>query len=524
VLSASELSDLYHFPYTDTTKTAGLVKSKSQELPAPLSFKKSSTQLDVVVGKNTYGGEETPVGLTTSQRHEHTYIVGKTGMGKTTIIEQMAYQDILAGKGLAVIDAHGDLVKKLARIIPESRKNDVIYLDPTDKSWPVGLNILAPGGKFADEEEAADFITSSLISVFMRITPKDKWGQRMEHILRNASMTALTTPSPTLMTIQKLLTNKAYQRSVTATLTDPVLKQFWTEEFKLFGSMQKAEVISPLTNKLGEFITSKMSRHILLQAESTIKMAEIMDEGKVLLVNLSKGELGEERSSFFGTLIISLIQMATYQRAQIPENERRDFFLYIDEFQNFATPHFADIFSEARKFHVYIIPSHQNVAQIDEVKTAKVVLGNSGTIVALKNGPDDEAVVLPFMDPEVAKGQIVNLPPHHFFMKVTNADSEDAFSGETIPLDIEGSNWVRDFIIENTRKNYANPRAVVEKQLQMLFGTEEKTGKVEQQASEPEEPTSSKSVHKTNGIHRGNDGTFIGQKSPKIYQKHGFRS
>jgi len=303
----------------------------------------------------------------------------------------------------------------------------------------------------------------------------------MEHILRNATMTALTTKSPTLMTIQKLLTNKEYRQQITTMLKDPVLKQFWTDEFKMFGNMQKADMISPLTNKLGEFITSTLSRHILLQAESTIKFSDIMDQGKVLLVNLSKGNLGEERSGFFGTLIISLIQMAAYQRAQIPESKRKDFFLYIDEFQNFANAHFADIFSEARKFHVFIIPSHQNIAQIEDVKTAKVVLGNSGTIISLKNGPDDEAVILPFMEPEVEKGQIVNLPPYHFFMKVTNEDSEDAFSGETVPLDIKGSGKVRGFVITNTRKHYATPRAVVEKQLNILFGVsdkpEEKTGK-----------------------------------------------
>jgi shikimate kinase len=497
ILSASELSDLFHFPYMDTTKTEGLVKSKSRDLPAPLSLKRDTTKLDVVVGKNNYGGEETAVGLTSSQRHEHTYIVGKTGMGKTTIIKQMAYQDILSGKGVAVIDPHGDLVKELLSVIPNSRKKDVIYLDPTDKLWPVGLNILVPGGTFVDEEEKADWITGSVISVFMKITPKANWGQRMEHILRNATMTALTTESPTLMTIQKLLTNKEYRQQVTATLKDPVLKQFWADEFKMFGNMQKADMISPLTNKLGEFITSTLSRHILLQAESTIKFSNIMDQGKVLLVNLSKGNLGEERSGFFGTLIISLIQMAAYQRAQIPENKRKDFFLYIDEFQNFANAHFADIFSEARKFHVFIIPSHQNIAQIEDVKTAKVVLGNSGTIISLKNGPDDEAVILPFMEPEVEKGQIVNLPPYHFFMKVTNEDSEDAFSGETVPLDIKGSDTVRDFVIANTRKRYATSRAVVEKQLNILFGVSE----------EPEEKTVKKMKYnagKTGGSRRKN--------------------
>ncbi len=524
ILSASELADLFHFPFTVTTKTDGLVKSKSRDLPAPLSLKRDTTKLDVVVGINRYGGEDTPVGLTQVQRHEHTYIVGKTGMGKTTIIKQVAYQDIVSGKGVAVIDPHGDLVKELLSVIPNNRKKDVIYLDPTDKQWPVGLNILAPGGKFVDEEERVDWITGSVISVFMKITPKANWGQRMEHILRNTTMTALMTESPTLMTIQKLLTNKDYRQRITTTLKDPVLKQFWNDEFKMFGNMQKADMISPLTNKLGEFITSPLSRHILLQAESTIKLSEIMDEGKVLLVNLSKGNLGEERSSFFGTLIISLIQMAAYQRAQIPESKRKDFFLYIDEFQNFATSHFADTFSEARKFHVFIIPSHQNVAQIEDVKTAKVVLGNSGTIISLKNGPDDEAVILPFMEPEVEPGQIVNLPPHHFFMKVTNEDSEDAFSGETVPLNIKGSERIRDLIIENTRKNYATPRAVVEKQLEKLFEIVEKPADKERRPKVVISKKAGKTSPKKIGLKVNNSMTENMQSPRNHVQKHGLKT
>jgi len=346
----------------------------------------------------------------------------------------------------------------------------------------------------------------------------------MEHILRNTTMTALMTESPTLMTIQKLLTNKDYRQRITTTLKDPVLKQFWNDEFKMFGNMQKADMISPLTNKLGEFITSPLSRHILLQAESTIKLSEIMDEGKVLLVNLSKGNLGEERSSFFGTLIISLIQMAAYQRAQIPESKRKDFFLYIDEFQNFATSHFADTFSEARKFHVFIIPSHQNVAQIEDVKTAKVVLGNSGTIISLKNGPDDEAVILPFMEPEVEPGQIVNLPPHHFFMKVTNEDSEDAFSGETVPLNIKGSERIRDLIIENTRKNYATPRAVVEKQLEKLFEIVEKPADKERRPKVVISKKAGKTSPKKIGLKVNNSMTENMQSPRNHVQKHGLKT
>jgi len=475
-LSVTELSSIYHLPYTQTTKTEDLVKSKSKELPAPHSFKKAATQFDVVVGTNTYGGEQTKVGLPISNRKEHTYIVGKTGTGKTTIIEGMAFQDIQNGKGIAIIDPHGDLIEHLLTLIPEHRIKDVVLVNPADKDFPLGLNILSPGTHFSDIDEEHGFITRSLMAVFMKITPDKHWGQRMEHILRNATLTALLAPSPnpetpyiSLLSIQKLLTDNYYRRKVTQTLTDPILKQFWDKEYSSFGKMQQADMTSPLTNKLGGFMTDKMSRNILLQEKSTINISEIMDQGKILLVNLSKGKLGEERSSFFGTLIISLIQLAVYARAEIPESERRDFFVYIDEFQNFASTHFTDLFSEARKYHVYFTPSHQNVAQIEDPKLSKVVLSNSGNLIALKNGPDDEKILLPFLEPEVEKGAIVNLSPHHFYMKVTNEHSEDAFSGETIPIIDQGSDKTATEIINNSRTNYATPKADVEKQLEKLF-------------------------------------------------------
>ncbi len=491
ILSVSEIADLYHFPYADTTKTEDMVTSKSRELPAPLSLKKSTTELDVVIGKNTFAGKETQVGLTRSQRHEHTYIIGKTGMGKSTIIEGMALQDIEAGKGLAVIDPHGDMIKHILSLIPAHRRKDVIYLNPFDKDFPVGLNILAPGIPFQDKDEEREWITSGLLSILMKITPKQQWGQRMEHILRNTTLTALSIAAPTevtpyvsLFTIQKLLTDPTYRKQVLGSLQDPVLKQFWQKEYALFGKMQQGDMISPITNKLGEFMTSVLSRNILLQEKTTITIANIMNEGKILLVNLSKGELGEERSAFFGTVITSLIQLAAYSRSSMPEHKRKDFFVYVDEFQNYATHHFHELFSESRKFRVFFIPAHQNIAQFDDPKIAKIVSGSSGTVIMLKDGPDDEAFMLPFFSPEVTKGDIVNLPPHHFFMKVTNEDSEDAFSGVTLPITEVGDESVRDEIIAYSRKHYGTPKAEVEKQLEKLFGV--KTKKAQKNTQKPQ--------------------------------------
>ena len=476
ILSSSEISDLYHFPNMDITKIEGLVKSKSSELPAPRSIKRDDGDLDVIVGKNTYGGEETAVGLRKRDRYQHTYIVGKTGMGKSTIIEGMALQDIQSGKGICVIDPHGDMVEHLLTLIPKDRQKDVVFVNPFDKEFPTGLNILNPGTNYEDLEEEHRRIAQTVMSIFMKITPERHWGQRMEHILRNAILTTLliqagttNTPYISLYTIQKLLTDDQYRKSVTTTLSDPILKQFWEKEFMLFRKGQQGDIVAPLTNKIGEFITDPLSRFILLQKNSTINISEIMDNSKILLVNLSKGNLGEERSAFFGTIITSLIQLATYQRAQTEEKKRRDFFVYIDEFQNFATPHFTELFSEARKYHVYFTPSHQNIAQIDDPKVSKVIKGNSGNFIALKGSSDDEEAMLPIFSPEVEKGQIVNLAPFHFFMKVTNDESEDAFTGVTIPVENSGSKETKEAIIKHSRLHYATPREDVEKQLEQLL-------------------------------------------------------
>jgi len=475
ILSSSELSDLYHFPNTDLTKTEGLVKSRSRELPTPLSISRSDTQLDVIVGVNEHGGEQQPIGLTLEQRRMHTYVIGKTGTGKTTLLTSSIYQDMISGKGLAVLDPHGDMFQELLSIVPEHRRKDVVVFDPSDRDFPIGLNILDPDLEFADDEDKEQWITGNVLSVFAKLADEKLWGPRMEHVLRSTTLTALQTSNPSLYTIQRLLTDRPYQKAVAKTLKDPVLKQFWQKEFALMGGMQMANVTQPLTNRLGHFITTKMSRHILMQGKSTLRIADIMNEGKILLVNLSKGDIGEDQSTFFGTILTSFIWMAAYQRTKIPEKQRRDFFLYVDEFQNFATPRFAEITSEGRKFRVSLIVSHQNIAQIEDKNILKVMAGNAHAIIALKSSPDDEAFMLPFMKPVVERGDIVNLAPYHFYMKTTADESEDAFSGVTVPLEVEVSDDVRQQVIAYSQKQYGTPKKTVEAYMEKLFGMEQQT-------------------------------------------------
>lgn len=501
ILSGAELSDLYHFPNTNLTKTEGLVKSRSRELAAPLSIKRSDAKLDVIVGVNLFGGEVQEIGMTLEQRQKHTYIIGKTGTGKTTLLKSSIYQDMLNGKGLAVLDPHGDMFRELLSIVPENRRKDVVVFDPSDRNYPVGLNILDPGIEFTSEDDKHDWITSAVLSVFKKLSDDSQWGPRMEHILRNTTLTALQTPKPSLYTLQRLLTDKKYQKEVAKSLKDPVLKQFWEKEFKMMGSMQMSAATAPLTHRLGHFITSKMSRHILLQEETTVRIADIMNEGKILLVNLSKGDIGEDQSEFFGTILTALIWMAAYQRTKIPEKKRRDFFVYVDEFQNFATPQFGAITSEGRKFHVSLIVSHQNIAQMEDKDLVKVIAGNAATIICLKANPEDEDFILPYMKPEVEKGDIVNLAPYHFYMKVTGNESEDAFSGQTAPLETEESEKVHKAVVANSRKKYATSKAKVEEYMATLF---------EQPEEKKKQPVAVGKKTKTKKINKNSEDKLVG--------------
>lgn len=473
ILSSTELSDLYHLPNTNLTKTEGLVKSRSRELAAPLSIKHSETKLDVVVGVNQHGGEDQLIGMTLKQRQKHTYVIGKTGTGKTTLLTSSIYQDMVNGKGLAVLDPHGDMFQELLSIIPEHRQKDVIVFDPSDDEYPIGLNILDPGIEFKSESVKRQKITSSVLSVFKKLADESHWGPRMEHILTNTTLTALSLPNPNLYTLQRLLTEKKYQKSVAKNLKDPVLKQFWEKEFALLGEIQLSTVTAPLTHRLGHFITTEMSRHILLQPTSGIRIADIMNEGKILLANLSKGDIGEDQSRFFGTILTSFVWMAAYQRTKIPEKKRRDFFLYVDEFQNFASPDFSDIVSEGRKYHVSLVVSHQSIAQIEDKNLVKLIAGNASTLICLKVSPEDETFILPYMKPEVERGDIVNLAPYHFYIKTTSDVSEDAFSGLTMPLDTEDIEDTKQEVVRQSRKQYATPKAQVEKYMEEMFGTDE---------------------------------------------------
>ncbi len=459
VLSASEVADIYHLPFTIKTKTEDLVKQHSKQLPAPLSLKRADN-FDVVFAENSYGGTVTKIGLTEDERRRHIYILGATGTGKSTLLLSMILQDIENKKGLCVIDPHGDLIEQILPAIPQERVNDVIYFNPDDVSHPIGLNLLelTPGLNEDDALREKEFLTESIISLFHKIYSEKYSGPRMEYILRNTIHTAFTTENSTLFTVYKLLINTPYRKRVVRGLDDEDLRDFWRYEFAKAGDYQKVKMISPITNKIGRFLFSPTAKRILEQEKSSINFDEILSSGKILLCNVSKGRIGEDSSEVFGILIMTKIQLAALKRARTADKERRDFYLYVDEFQNFATPAFAEILSEARKYRLNAIMAHQTTSQLEDKSLVNVTLANTGTVICFRTAnPEDEKLILPQFSPYVEKGEIASLPSFNFYIKISALNPEEPFSGITTPVFTNLDNQRTNQIIERSRKLYTLP-------------------------------------------------------------------
>ncbi len=489
ILSVSELSAIFHLPYFPTTKTEDMVKRRSMVLPAPLYLKQSATNLDIIFAKNDYGNKETMIGLTAKERYRHIYINGKTGTGKTTLLANMIHQDIQNGKGLAVIDPHGELIQMILGTIPKHRIKDVIYFNPRDRDLPIGLNILELPQNLTEDQldYEKDIIISSIISIFHKIYDEKYLGPRMENILRFTILTALETDQPTLFTINKLLTDDRYRATIIKTLKDPVVKDFWVHEFKKHGSFQQSDMTSPITNKLGQFLSSSLCRNILGQKHSTIDFEDILNNGKILLCNIPKGGIGEDNSKFFGTLIAAKIQLAALKREKIPQSERRDFYLYIDEFQNFAMPSFAQMMSESRKYKVYGVWAHQTIAQLKDHDLTKIILANTGTVICFPtSSPFDEESLLPIFAPLVKEGDLMNLPSFSFYIKINALEPYDAFSGKVEPFPYTPDETIAQEIIKYSRETYGTPKQQVKEEIESLFAKQAKDERVVKAKSKEE--------------------------------------
>ncbi len=458
ILSVSEVADLYHFPFSSVTQTENIVKLYSKELPAPLSLKQGK-QLDVVFAKNTYGGITTEIGLTDEQRATHMYILGRTGSGKTTMMFRMAMEDIQKGRGIAFIDPHGDVAQELLATIPEERINDLVYVNPADLKYPVGINVLELTKGLDDDETELEkeTVTEGVVSLFRKVFSKEEHANahRIEHILRQTIYTAFYVEDATLFTLNKILSNPKFRNDVLKKITDDEeLLDFWKYEFGKAGDFQVVKMTQGVTAKVSRFFRSPTARRILEQPKSTINFDEILN-GKILICNFSQ-RIGEDTSRLLGITILTKLQQAALKRANIPEETRRPFYLYVDEFQNFATQSFTKLLAEGRKYGLRLIIAEQSTSQQQDRTIVPVILANVTTIVSFRTGnPIDEDLLLSQFAPFLQKGEIMNLPRFRFYIKITALESEEPFSGETIKEAIVKDQIRIQRLIEASRKNYA---------------------------------------------------------------------
>ncbi len=459
VLNVEELATIYHLPNTTvTTPNIYWVRSKRLEPPVDLPMPKNIKAEDLtILGRSNFRSSNQVFGIKTLDRRRHMYIIGKTGMGKTTILENMIFSDIQAGRGLAVVDPHGDLAESVMNFIPARRTNDVVVFDPSDRDFPVAFNMLEN-----IDPTLNSIVSSGLVGIFKKIYG-ESWGPRLEHILRNTILALLEYPNTTMLGIPRILQDREFRGRVIRKITDPIVKGFWINEFEKMDSRQRMEAISPILNKVGQFLSSPIIRNILGQPKSAVDLRFAMDHKKIVIVNLSKGKIGEDTSSLLGAMIITKFQLDAMSRANIPEKDRTDFYLYVDEFQNFATDSFATILSEARKYKLNLTMANQYIAQMpEEVRDA--VFGNVGTIISFQVGFDDAEYMSGQYGEEVLANDLVSLSKYTAYTRLlVDGMPSKTFSLDTLPPpDFVPEEGRRDKVINLSRERYATPREIVE--------------------------------------------------------------
>lgn len=408
--------------------------------------------------QTNFRNKKVKFGIKTDDRRRHIYIIGKTGMGKSVLLENMIISDIRNGYGACMIDPHGDMVENIIKCVPRNRVDDIIYFNPADVDYPFAFNVFEKV-----DVKYRPLVASGVVGVFKKIWA-DSWGPRLEYILNNCILALLEAPNSTLLGVMRILTDRKYREQVVREVTDPMVKYFWTKEFSKYPDKEIATIISPIQNKVGQYLSNAMIRNIVGQPVSTINLRQVMDERKVLLLNLSKGRIGEDASSLLGALMITKIQLAAMSRVDIPEKEREDFYLYVDELQNFATDSFAGILSEARKYHLNLTMAHQYIEQLPESLRASV-FGNVGTIISFRVGATDAEYLAKEFAPIFNEEDFVNLPKYHIYLKLMiDGVASQGFSASTLPP-IAKPEGFESMIIDNSRLKYSRPVAEVENEI-----------------------------------------------------------
>ncbi|MGA3291573.1 MAG: type IV secretion system DNA-binding domain-containing protein [Candidatus Microgenomates bacterium] len=463
ILNSEELATIFHFPNKQIT-TPHIFWLNSKTAPAPSQIPNEGLYL----GISAYRGIRRPVYIGNEDRMRHVYIIGKTGTGKSELLKAMILQDIKEGKGLCFMDPHGDAVEDVLKLIPPERAEDVIYFNPNDTERPIGMNLLE-----AKTEDEKHFAATSIINLMYKLFDPYKTGivgPRFEHGVRNAMLTVMAEPGNTFVELVRAMTDSSYVQKLLPKVTDPIVRRYWTDQIAQTSDFHKSEVLDYTVSKFGRFVTNKLIRNIIGQSQSSFDFRKVMDEGKILLINLAKGTLGEENSNFLGLLLVPRILMAAMSRASVPMEQRRDFYFYVDEFQNFATPDFATILSEARKYRLGLCVANQFIGQVEEeVKNA--VFGNVGTIISYRVGVTDANYLQHEFTPTFGEDDLLNVEKYHAYIKtIVGNEPVPPFSMDTTKdlnkVKAMESPRVAEIIKEMSRLKYGRDEKLVEAEME----------------------------------------------------------
>ncbi len=461
VINTQEMASFWHLPL-HSTETPNIKWLTGRRSPPPSNLPKSG----LLLGHVAYRGTDTPVYMKEQDRRRHLYVIGKSGAGKSVLLAALANQDIRNGHGVCVVDPHGDLVEEILSHVPKHRADDVIIFNPSDMDRPVGLNMLE-----AKTEDQKDFAVQEMISIFYKLFPPEMIGPMFEHNMRNVMLTLMAdiNDTGTIIDIPRMFTDDAYVKKYLVKVKDPVVRSFWEKEMAKTSDFHKSEMLGYLISKVGRFVENEMMRNIMGQQRSGFDFREVMDKKKILLVNLAKGTTGEINAKLLGLIIVAKLQMAAMGRADLHESERQDFFLYIDEFQNFVTDSIATILSEARKYRLDLIIAHQYMGQLidDKGRSAirDAVLGNAGTIMSGRIGPDDADVLVKEFTPTFGAFDLLNPPPFSYYTKLLiDNEASKPFSLSSYPP-VQGNRELGQAIKQLSRLKYGRDRRIVEAEI-----------------------------------------------------------
>ena len=460
ILNTEELASIFHLPLP-MTETPNIRWLLAKKLPPAVN---TPTQ-GLLLGESVYRGQNKNIFLTEADRRRHLYIIGMTGVGKSVLLANLAAQDIKAGRGLCVVDPHGTLIEDVLRQVPRERAEDVIIFNPSDIERPTGLNMLE-----ADTAEQGDFAVQEMIAIFYKLFPPEMIGPMFEHNMRNVMLTLMSDKENpgTIAEIPRMFSDTDFQKSWVDKVEDPVVRAFWEKEMAKTSDFHKSEMLGYLISKVGRFVENAMMRNIIGQTHSGFDFRKIMDQGKILLVNLSKGTTGEVNSNLLGLIIVSKLQMAALARADMPEEQRKDFYLYIDEFQNFITDSIATILAEARKYKLNLIIAHQYIGQLvqnQDTKTRDAVFGNVGTVAAFRVGVDDAETISKQLGLPVTEYDIMNVEKYNAYLRLLiENQASKPFNIHCFPPE-PGNPELAKQIKEYSRLKYGRDRGVVEEEI-----------------------------------------------------------